>query len=106
VFYASRPGAVTGPLVDQSEIVADFRDPAIQQHADKAIHHVPNKPLTTITAFSRDQCGWRVVMTSADTTTLQDKKCEPRVVPFSSSNTTWGRPAQPTHTGQAISVVT
>ena len=27
VFYASRPGAVTGPLVDQSEIVTDFRDP-------------------------------------------------------------------------------
>jgi hypothetical protein len=38
VFYASRPGAVTGPLVDQSEIVADFYDPAIQQHADEAIH--------------------------------------------------------------------
>ncbi len=38
VFYASAPRAVTGPLVDQSQIVADFADPAIQQHADEAIH--------------------------------------------------------------------
>ncbi len=38
VFYASPSGRVTGPLVDQSEIVADFRDPAIQQHVDEAIH--------------------------------------------------------------------
>ncbi|GAB7071442.1 SDR family NAD(P)-dependent oxidoreductase [Mycobacterium hodleri] len=38
VFYASRPGKVVGPLVDQSEIVADFKDPAIQQHAYEAIH--------------------------------------------------------------------
>ena len=44
VFYASRPGAVTGPLVDQSEIVADFCDPAIQQHADEAIHRFAEKP--------------------------------------------------------------
>ena len=35
--------AVTGPLVDQSEIVADFRDPAIQQHADEAIHRFAEK---------------------------------------------------------------
>ncbi|MDT5308666.1 MAG: hypothetical protein QOE48_4351 [Mycobacterium sp.] len=43
VFYASRPGAVTGLLVDQSEIVADFRDPVIQQHADEAIHRFAEK---------------------------------------------------------------
>jgi NAD(P)-dependent dehydrogenase (short-subunit alcohol dehydrogenase family) len=43
VFYASRPGAVVGPLVDQSEIVADFCDPAIQQHADEAIHRFAEK---------------------------------------------------------------
>ena len=43
VFYASRPGAVTGPLVDQSEIVADFCDPAIQRHADEAIHRFAEK---------------------------------------------------------------
>ena len=38
VFYASPRAAIVGPLVDQSEIVADFCDPAIQQHADEAIH--------------------------------------------------------------------
>jgi hypothetical protein len=44
VFYASRPGKVVGPLVDQSEIVADFKDPATQQHAYEAIHHFVKKP--------------------------------------------------------------
>jgi NAD(P)-dependent dehydrogenase (short-subunit alcohol dehydrogenase family) len=43
VFYASAPGKVVGPLVDQSEIVADFCDPAIQQHADEAIHRFAEK---------------------------------------------------------------
>jgi NAD(P)-dependent dehydrogenase (short-subunit alcohol dehydrogenase family) len=43
VFYASAPRAVVGPLVDQSEIVADFCDPAIQQHADEAIHRFAEK---------------------------------------------------------------
>jgi len=38
VFYASAPAAIVGPLVDQSEIVPDFADPVIQQHADDAIH--------------------------------------------------------------------
>ena len=38
VFYASAPGKVVGPLVDQSEILADFSDPAIQRNADEAIH--------------------------------------------------------------------
>jgi NAD(P)-dependent dehydrogenase (short-subunit alcohol dehydrogenase family) len=44
VFYASASNKVTGPLVDQAEIVADFRDPAIQQHADDAIHRFVKKP--------------------------------------------------------------
>ena len=44
VFYASRAGKVTGPLVDQSVIVADFKDPAIQQHAYEAIHRFVKKP--------------------------------------------------------------
>jgi NAD(P)-dependent dehydrogenase (short-subunit alcohol dehydrogenase family) len=44
VFYASAPGKVTGPLVDQSVIVADFKDPAIQQHAYEAIHRFVKKP--------------------------------------------------------------
>lgn len=44
VFYASRPGKVVGPLVDQSEIVADFKDPAIQQRAYEAIHRFVKKP--------------------------------------------------------------
>ena len=44
VFYASRPGKVVGPLVDQSVIVADFKDPAIQQHAYEAIHRFVKKP--------------------------------------------------------------
>lgn len=38
VFYASPPAAIVGPLTDQSEIVAEFCDPVIQQHADEAIH--------------------------------------------------------------------
>jgi NAD(P)-dependent dehydrogenase (short-subunit alcohol dehydrogenase family) len=44
VFYASRPGKVVGPLVDQSEIVADFKDAAIQQRAYEAIHRFVKKP--------------------------------------------------------------
>lgn len=44
VFYASRPGKVVGPLVDQSEIVADFKDPATQQRAYEAIHRFVKKP--------------------------------------------------------------
>ena len=46
VFYASRPGKVVGPLVDQSEIVADFKDEAIQQNAYEAIHRFVKKPRT------------------------------------------------------------
>jgi NAD(P)-dependent dehydrogenase (short-subunit alcohol dehydrogenase family) len=38
VFYASAAKALTGPLVDQASIVADFADPTIQSHANEAIH--------------------------------------------------------------------
>ncbi|MGO9355613.1 MAG: SDR family NAD(P)-dependent oxidoreductase [Mycobacterium sp.] len=38
VFYASAEKALTGPVLDQSEILADFADPTIQDHADEAIH--------------------------------------------------------------------
>lgn len=44
VFYASRPGKVVGPLVDQSVIVADFKDPAMQQHAYEAVHRFVKTP--------------------------------------------------------------
>ena len=38
VFYASAANTLTGPLVDQAGIVADFADPTIQSHAREAIH--------------------------------------------------------------------
>ncbi len=37
-FYASAADTLTGPLVDQSEIVAEFADPTIQSHAYDALH--------------------------------------------------------------------
>ncbi len=37
-FYASAANTLTGPLVDQATIVADFADPTIQSHANEAIH--------------------------------------------------------------------
>jgi NAD(P)-dependent dehydrogenase (short-subunit alcohol dehydrogenase family) len=37
-FYASAAKRLTGPLVDQAGIVADFADPAIQGHAYEAVH--------------------------------------------------------------------
>ena len=37
-FYASAAKTLTGPLVDQAEIVADFADPEIQRNAYDAIH--------------------------------------------------------------------
>lgn len=43
VFYASAATKVTGPLVDQAEILTDFKDPAIQQHAYEAIHRFVKK---------------------------------------------------------------
>ena len=38
VFYASAAKTLTGPLVDQADIVADFADPTIQANANEAIH--------------------------------------------------------------------
>lgn len=38
VFYASAAKTLTGPLVDQASIVADFADPVIQANASAAIH--------------------------------------------------------------------
>lgn len=37
-FYASAANTLTGPLVDQAGIVADFADPTIQGHAYEAVH--------------------------------------------------------------------
>ncbi len=37
-FYASAVKTLTGALVDQAEIVADFRDPSVQRNAYDAIH--------------------------------------------------------------------
>ena len=42
VFYASAASKITGPVIDQAEIVPDFRDPEIQDHAYEAIQrYVP-----------------------------------------------------------------
>jgi NAD(P)-dependent dehydrogenase (short-subunit alcohol dehydrogenase family) len=38
VFYASAANTLTGPVVDQADVVADFRDTAIQDNAVEAIH--------------------------------------------------------------------
>ena len=43
VFYASAARTLTGPLVDQSGIVADFADEATQDHAYQAIHRFLDK---------------------------------------------------------------
>jgi hypothetical protein len=37
-FYASAAKTLTGPLVDQAGVIADFADPAIQGHAYEAVH--------------------------------------------------------------------
>jgi NAD(P)-dependent dehydrogenase (short-subunit alcohol dehydrogenase family) len=37
-FYASAPGKVTGPLVDQSTIRSDLNNETYQENADRAIH--------------------------------------------------------------------
>ena len=42
-FYASAAKGLTGPLIDQSGIVADFADAATQDHAYEAIHHFLDK---------------------------------------------------------------
>jgi NAD(P)-dependent dehydrogenase (short-subunit alcohol dehydrogenase family) len=38
VFYASAAGKITGPVVDQADIMPDFANPAFQNHANEAIH--------------------------------------------------------------------
>ena len=38
VFYASKVTALTGPVVDQAEIIPELRDPVWQDHAAHAIH--------------------------------------------------------------------
>ena len=38
VFYASKANALTGPVVDQSEIVPDLANPAHQDNASQAVH--------------------------------------------------------------------
>ena len=38
VFYASAAHTIIGPVMDQADIVPDFRDPLIQDHAAEAIH--------------------------------------------------------------------
>jgi hypothetical protein len=38
LFYASAANTITGPVIDQAEIVPDLRDEAIQEHAYAAIH--------------------------------------------------------------------
>jgi NAD(P)-dependent dehydrogenase (short-subunit alcohol dehydrogenase family) len=43
-FYASAAKKITGPLIDQAEIIPDFRDIAIQEHADQAIHRYIPEP--------------------------------------------------------------
>ena len=37
-FYASAAKTLTGPLVDQAGVIADFADPTIQSHAYEAVH--------------------------------------------------------------------
>ena len=38
VFYASKASALTGPVIDQSEIVPDLANHAYQDHASEAVH--------------------------------------------------------------------
>ena len=37
-FYASAAKTLTGPLIDQATIMADFADPDVQRHAYDAVH--------------------------------------------------------------------
>ena len=48
-FYASAAKTLTGPLVDQSTIVADFADQATQDHAYQAIHRFLDKSSDDVT---------------------------------------------------------
>jgi hypothetical protein len=38
VFYASVTTKLTGPLVDQADILPDLANPTFQDHANEAIH--------------------------------------------------------------------
>ncbi len=38
VFYASAANKLTGPMVDQADVLADFANPSYQDHANEAIH--------------------------------------------------------------------
>lgn len=49
-FYASAAKTLTGPLVDQSDIVADFAHAATQDHAYQAIHRFLDESLPADTA--------------------------------------------------------
>lgn len=42
VFYASRPGKLVGPVVDQGTIFSDLNNPAFQDNANDAIHRFVN----------------------------------------------------------------
>ncbi len=37
-FYASKASALTGPVIDQADIISELRDPVRQDHAAEAIH--------------------------------------------------------------------
>ncbi|HEY1519345.1 MAG TPA: SDR family NAD(P)-dependent oxidoreductase [Solirubrobacteraceae bacterium] len=47
VFYASAANTITGPVLDQAEIVPELRDPAVQDHAYEAIHRFVTEPAVT-----------------------------------------------------------
>jgi NAD(P)-dependent dehydrogenase (short-subunit alcohol dehydrogenase family) len=44
LFYASAASTITGPVIDQAEIVPDLRDETIQDHAYEAIHRFVSQP--------------------------------------------------------------
>jgi hypothetical protein len=37
-FYASAANSLTGPLVDQADLLPDLANPSFQDHANEAIH--------------------------------------------------------------------
>ncbi len=47
VFYASAASTITGLVIDLAEIVPDFRDPEIQDHAYEAIQWFVPRPAAT-----------------------------------------------------------
>ena len=44
LFYASAANTITGPVIDQAEIVPELRDETIQEHAYAAIHRFVSQP--------------------------------------------------------------